>query len=366
MSCSTSSSSHIAPQPRQLRGGFTLVELLVVIAIIGVLVALLLPAIQAARESARRSECTSNLKNLALACLNHESAKRVFPAGASYVGKPQRGIDGFSWQVSVLSYVEEAAVAQTIEVAVKERQRTTPAEPLHAYDEALRPVNENPSSVFLCPSDGETVDNLRSHEGMVASSYAAVAGSAASRALDSDALPATQPNQNFLMGEYGAVNADGVMYVAARTQARQIVDGLSKTFLIGERWYQLRAWTVGAFWFDAAPRYDAQGRPIPPSRPVANSGVAAAKNIDADYPPNADLNAVGYFATHEDDHRPGPYPGPPTPKEMLFNDLLYGSFHSGGTNFAYADGHVEFVGDDLDPQVYVAAASRDGGEVVEK
>ncbi|MCH8841333.1 MAG: DUF1559 domain-containing protein, partial [Planctomycetes bacterium] len=62
--------------------GFTLVELLVVIAIIGVLVALLLPAVQAARESARRMSCQNNEKNMALACLNYESTKRVFPPGA--------------------------------------------------------------------------------------------------------------------------------------------------------------------------------------------------------------------------------------------------------------------------------------------
>jgi prepilin-type N-terminal cleavage/methylation domain-containing protein/prepilin-type processing-associated H-X9-DG protein len=354
-------------RPRRFPGagasrGFTLVELLVVIAIIGLLVALLLPAIQAARESARRNECTSNLKNLALGCLNYESTQRRYPAGASYVGKPQRGIDGFSWQVSVLPYVEETAVADTIDAAVKERERTAPAEPMHAYDDTLRPVNEGSSAVFTCPSDGEAIDNLSSHVGMQASSYAAVAGSAASRALDNDALPQTESNHDYLMGEYGAVNADGVMYVAAQTQARQIVDGLSKTFLLGERWYQLRAWTVGAFWIDEPETFDAQGRPIPPSRPVANSGISAAKNVDADYPPNADLNKVGYFATHEDDHRPGPYPGPPTPKDMLFNDLLFGSFHSGGTNFAFADGRVEFVHDDVDPLVYVAAASRDGGE----
>ncbi len=262
----------------------------------------------------------------------------------------------------MLSYVEDAAAAQAIHTAVDERNRTTPADPLHAYDETLRPINENPSGVFHCPSDGEVVDNLASHVGLLASSYAAVAGSAASRAQDSDALPTTEPNHDYLMGEYGAVNTDGVMYVAARTQARQIVDGLSKTFLLGERWYQLRAWTVGAFWFDEPETFDAQGRPIPPSRPVANSGISAAKNVDADYPPNADLNQVGYFVTHEDDHRPGPYPGPPTPKDMPFNDLLFGSFHAGGTNFAYADGHVEFIHDDVDPQVYVAAASRNGGE----
>jgi prepilin-type N-terminal cleavage/methylation domain-containing protein/prepilin-type processing-associated H-X9-DG protein len=351
---------------QRLRNGFTLVELLVVIAIIGLLVALLLPAIQAARGAARRNECTSHLKNLAIGCLNHESSKRVFPPGASYVGKSQRGIDGFSWHVTLLGFIEEAAVAQTIDAAVKERARTTPADPLHAYDETLRPVNEQTSKVFQCPSDGEAIDNLATHEGMVASNYAAVAGSAHSRAEDSDTLPATQQNGQYLMSEYGAVNADGVMYVAAKTQARQIVDGLSKTFLLGERWYQLRAWTCGAFWFDGTPQVDAQGRPIPPARPVANTGMAATKNVDADYPPNASLESVGYFATHEEGHRPGPYPGPPTPKSMLFNDLLFGSFHSGGTNFAFADGHVEFIADGIEPQLYVAMASRDGGEVTPK
>ena len=344
--------------------GFTLVELLVVIAIIGVLVALLLPAVQAARESARRSECTSNLKNLALGCLNYETAQRSFPAGASYVGKPQRGIDGFSWQVSVLSYVEETAAAQAIDAAVDERNRTAPADPLHAYDETLRPVNENPSGVFQCPSDGEVLDDRPAHVGLRASSYAAVAGSAASRDQDDDVLPASQPNQSYLTGECGAVNTDGVMYVAARTQPRRVVDGLSKTLLLGERWYQLRAWTVGVYWVNGPATYDAQGRPIPPSRPVANSCVTAAKNVDADYPPNANLARVGYYVLHDDGDRPGAYPGAPTPKDMAYNDLLFGSFHTGGTNFAYADGRVEFIQDEIDPQVFVAAASRDGGETI--
>lgn len=344
------------------RKGFTLVELLVVIAIIGVLVGLLLPAIQAARESARRNECTSNLKNLALGCLNHESAKRVFPAGANYVGKPQRGIDGFGWQVSLLAFVEESAVAQTISAAVAERDRTTPAEPLHAYDEALRGVNESASPVLECPTDGDAVDDRPAHAGLRASSYAAVTGSAASRALDVDVLPDVAPNRDYLIGECGAVNADGIMYVAARTSARQIIDGLSKTLLLGERWYQLRAWTVGAYWVDGAPTYDAQGRPVPPARPMADSCVTAAKNVDAHYLPNADLARVGYYVQHLDENRPGPYPGPPTPQDMPYNDLLFGSFHPGGVNFAFADGRVEFIRDDVDPAVYVAAASRNGGE----
>src|SRR4029450_2276930 len=86
------------------RAAFTLVELLVVIAIIGILVALVLPAIQAARESARRAACVNKIKNLATACLTYESAKKQLPFGRKY-----NFWDTYTWTECVLPYVEEQA-----------------------------------------------------------------------------------------------------------------------------------------------------------------------------------------------------------------------------------------------------------------
>src|SRR5215216_5571 len=127
------------------RSGFTLIELLVVIAIIGVLVALLLPAIQAAREAARRSQCKNNLKQIGLALHNYESARGAFPPGfmcrATAVDGPGLG-PGWGWAAHILPYLEESA----LNIDLK-REITDPL-----FDN----IRTLPFSVFRCPTD--TVD----------------------------------------------------------------------------------------------------------------------------------------------------------------------------------------------------------------
>src|SRR3954463_8342832 len=140
------------------RRAFTLVELLVVIAIIGILVALLLPAIQAARESARRTKCVNNLKNCALAVLNYESSNKVLPPGSTFALKPTGDIypsaSGLGWQMLVLPYVEESGVSeQMLAIWDKMKQPGQPGQ--DAYSGTMDALNQLMLPIYLCPSDGE-------------------------------------------------------------------------------------------------------------------------------------------------------------------------------------------------------------------
>src|SRR5688500_16636085 len=131
--------------------GFTLVELLVVIAIIGILVALLLPAVQAAREAARRSTCINNIKNLSLACLTYESARNELPYGRKF-----DIWDAYTWTQLVLPHIEQQAVYDlywTLPNPKYSHNRPAPSSygPL-ADDPRMRQARHTQIPVFYCPS----------------------------------------------------------------------------------------------------------------------------------------------------------------------------------------------------------------------
>ena len=142
----------------RVRQGFTLVELLVVIAIIGILVALLLPAIQAAREAARRAECKNHLRQIAVACLNHESTHRIFPRGGwgwLWMGDPDKGHgpeQPGGWIYQATPYLEEAAVF----AVGKGLSPTQKADELKKQMSAVIPTFNCPTR---CPAIGLTALN---------------------------------------------------------------------------------------------------------------------------------------------------------------------------------------------------------------
>ena len=338
-------------------GAFTLVELLVVIAIIGILVALLLPAVQAARESARRASCTNKIKNIALAMLNFESAQRYFPPGAIH---PTEGRDnGPSWHVFILPYIEGNALSDDITTRIREFERTNPGKSLEIA--SLPSVRDTALEIYLCPSDSEVLSKSFSPNGggfrAPGSSYAGIMGSAFSRAreilndFDCQASVLAPKGKYPCVGQpgfAGVINYDGILYPSSRVKPSQITDGLSNTYLVGERWYQLRVWAQGVY-VNATP---VAGK--------INAGAfsSSCKNIDWNYTPNANLESpqVTFYAAHSEGDRP-PMPDGAA-KKMSYNDLLFGSFHSGGCNFAHADASVHFVNDDIEGAVYTAMASK--------
>jgi prepilin-type N-terminal cleavage/methylation domain-containing protein len=242
--------------------GFTLVELLVVIAIIGILVALLLPAIQAARESARRSQCTNHLKQLALGALNHESTLKFLPSGGwghLWTGDPNMGYGAKQpggWTFSLLNFIEEGAVS-SIGAGLPEVQKRA----------LLLQQKITPISVFHCPSRGVSLGpgpeyTLNSEDvpgGLVAKTdYAANGGCGVpwNTTLNLQGLPANPrvgmpagPGNIFCLKAYpdaticsglwdqrAASAYDGAFAPRFGVPLRKMIDGTSKTLMLSERY----------------------------------------------------------------------------------------------------------------------------------
>jgi prepilin-type N-terminal cleavage/methylation domain-containing protein len=222
------------------RLGFTLVELLVVIAIIGVLVALLLPAVQAAREAARRSQCGNQLKQISLGVLNFESAKGRFPAGASYNGRNIDSPQLSTWTVDILPYAEQAAVHRLWNPKVDFAATSN------------KPLRETYVPLYICPSDEGTTQLYQPESGSgenvfwAPGSYRAMSGWSPGQSGDtfwdnmlaqSNAYEAALPSWT-----RGPLHAVGVathpllqpQRKFGPVEIKQITDGTTNTVLVGE------------------------------------------------------------------------------------------------------------------------------------
>jgi len=294
------------------RRGFTLIELLVVISIISLLVALLLPAVQAAREAARRTQCVNNLKQLGVALHTYESASRSFPPG--YVSNfDASGNDtgpGWGWAAMLLPQIEQKPLFDAVNFNLPIEDVSNPTSRLTRM------------TVFLCPSDSAPLD------------WWAVTRDPSGTPLQNICQVATA---NYV-GMYGTsdpgIDGDGIFFRDGNIGIANITDGTAQTIAAGERAYALGV----ATWAGSV-----TGTSL---FPLTNDGVG--------YPRLE--SAPGVILGHA-----GGNLGPGDPKGEV--NQFY-SRHPGGVNFLFADGHVAFLKTTMNYQVFRALATRAGGEVI--
>ena len=321
--------------------GFTLVELLVVIAIIGALIALLLPAVQSAREAARRISCFNNLKQLGLASQNFYSAQQSFPSGADSKANPADPNNAWSYYrwgalAHLTPYLEETNAYNALNLNV----------PLY---EGFAVSSQNVAGValvlpaFLCPSDVQQA--VESTWGPT--NYAACGGSGA--------------------GGGTPIQTDGIFYVNSQTHIPQISAGASNTALMSESVLGRPTGTSAPAVSSADPQLDYKyvgGAPLTDTQcgnaTVLNytdprgfawvSGEYRCGMYNHYYSPNAvQCDCVGVVVA-----------GAASLKYTAYGFRAARSQHTGGVNVGYADGSVHFVSDTVDPNIWRAVSMRDG------
>ena len=300
------------PHPTRRRRGFTILELLVVVAIVGMLVALLLPALMAARETARCMQCKNNLREIGLAMQQHHDSTKRFPE--AWRAAPDK-YSGFGWAIALLPYLEESSLAKTINTKVSVGA---------SQNDAARNTD---LVIMRCPSDvsdpsfdlfPEPAPAPHATTGKASSASSSNASSGTSPS-HSDVPLVSLPVANY-QGVFGTLEADETFPPPAgdgtivSNRAVRVVDlqrGLSHTFIVGERPMAM----VPSTWFGV----DFRGE-------------------------DAACRLVGSAIT--------------SPSCSHCDECEFGSRHPGGSNFAWADGHVTLVDHDIDQTEYQQLSKR--------
>jgi prepilin-type N-terminal cleavage/methylation domain-containing protein len=292
------------------RKAFTLVELLVVIAIIGMLIALLLPAVQASREAARRISCTNNLKQVGLGLqLYHGSYKQLPPGWMAFdpgTGRPHWfGVPGWGWGPRILPYLEQTAVYKRL---------------VHLDLPITDPANDlarvTPIATYRCPTDIGNKTFVLQGGGLY---------------VGPGSFSPTELATGNYIGVFGTVDfhdvcsgprcvGNGTFFLNRGISFHAIRDGLSQTAVVGERCSKLAPST----WVGLV-----TGGEHAPARIV---GVAT-------YPPNSEQEPEHYFHN-------------------------FSSLHPSGTNFLLGDGSVRLIAETIQEEVYHALCTRAAGDVV--
>lgn len=349
-------SSHVSKRSNlsapHIRHGFTLVELLVVIAIIGILVALLLPAVQAAREAARRTQCKSQVKQLALGMLLHHDTHKHFPTGGwgwSWVGDRDRGYgedQPGGWVYNTLAYIEEGTLRSL-------GSDGNPETLTRKQREGARDVVLSPISVINCPSRRPAVAYpLSANQGGVAglrnaltpdtagrSDYAANSGTGYNQ-WPTDTLgagPTSYANADtFNWGSDAfASSTDGISFERSAVPMRQVTDGLSKVYLIGERYIPVAQYESGGWIGD-------------------NETWCTGFNND-------NYRSTGYFTGATGVPAEPLAPLNDATEDSDRGDRRFGSAHPGVWHVAYCDGSVHAVSYDVDVTLHLWSGHRSDG-----
>jgi prepilin-type N-terminal cleavage/methylation domain-containing protein len=326
---------------KQARSGFTLVELLVVIAIIGILVALLLPAIQAAREAARRSQCGNNLHNISLAMHNHLSALKFVPPSLDWTRSTS---SGWSVLARLLPYVEEPGLHDLIDFRYNYSDLANA--PQHAQVTAMR------IPLFTCPSEQQLDPKVSATQTMIPPNYGANHGTWFT--FD----PATSKVGN------------GAFLVNVKLNDKSYTDGMSKTLAFSE----VKSYTAKLA-NSSNPGSDGTAIPDTTAALVAYGGTFGATGhtewvdgkifetgFTATFPPNTNVQYNDGTTTYDVDFISKTESA--TNTVPTYAAITSRSYHPGVVQSAMMDGSVRTVANDIDTTVWRAASTRNGDEPV--